>query len=91
MDCLGHRILSTKHCCRTCKHCSFEQNRLIGACSLRKLNVEVDLATVLVCHHWTKREPSLPKLENIQEDIYSHRQLEFNRSLVNAISSDLSL
>ena len=41
-----------------------------------------DIAVVAVCHHWTKKTPSLPKLEEKTTDVSTDKQLEFGRALV---------
>ena len=35
-------------------------------CRLRQIKVHPDIAFLAVCHHWTKKTPSLPKLEEQQ-------------------------
>ncbi len=74
--------MSTKECCRTCVHCLSCQGASGGLCRLRKIKVHSDIASFAVCHHWTKRPPSLPKLEERVISVCKDRQLEFGRALV---------
>ena len=74
--------MSTKECCRTCQHCLSCPGTSGGLCRLRKIKVHPDIATFAVCHHWTKKTPSLPKLEDKAPDVSIDRQLEFGRALV---------
>ena len=74
--------LPTKQCCRTCKHCGVGQASSDFWCRLRKIRVHPEIAPFAVCHHWTKRPPSLPKLDEKIIEACTDRQLEFERALV---------
>jgi len=74
--------MSTKECCRNCKHCLSCQGTSGSWCRLRQIKVHSDIAPVAVCHHWTKRAPSLPKLEEKASEVCMDRQLELGRELV---------
>ena len=49
---------------------------------MRKIKVHSDISLYAVCHHWTKRPPSLPKLEEKAIPVCKDRQLEFGRAFV---------
>ena len=74
--------MSTNECCRTGEHCLSSQGAAGGWCRLRKIKVHPDIAPFAVCHHWTKKAPSLPKLEEKSNEVCTDRQLEFGRALV---------
>ena len=74
--------MPTKECCRTCDHCLSSQSDSGGFCRLRKIKVHSDIAPFAVCHHWTRRPPSLPKLDEKPLDVCTDRQLEFGRAFV---------
>ncbi|WP_320666733.1 metal-binding protein [Prochlorococcus sp. MIT 1307] len=74
--------MSTKECCRTCHHCLSFPGSTGSWCRLRKIKVHPDIAPFAVCHHWTKRAPSLPKFDEKFSEVCTDRQLEFGRALV---------
>ena len=72
--------MAQKECCRSCRHGLSSHKETALFCRLRKLNVHSELATFVFCHHWTKKSPSLPDLDEKQSQIA--RQLDFERALV---------
>ena len=74
--------MSTKTCCKTCQHCCLGQATSDGWCRLRRIRVHSDIAVFALCHHWTKRAPSLPTFDDKNIDDVSDQQLEFDRDLV---------
>tara|TARA_B100000131_G_scaffold168760_1_gene163159 strand:+ start:192 stop:347 length:156 start_codon:yes stop_codon:yes gene_type:complete len=44
---------------------------------LRRIKLHPDIAEFVFCHHWKKREPSLPVLD--QKNIYAGKQLDFGK------------
>ncbi len=82
--------MPTKECCRTCKHCC---NALtVGGsdtwCRMRQITVHPEVASFAFCHHWTKKAPSLPLVDEKGSDSQMDRQLELDRELVNLINWD---
>ena len=73
--------MPTKECCRTCHHCLSYQSVSGGLCRLRKIKVHPDIAPIAVCHHWTKKAPSLPKFEDTGKDLCIDKQLELGRAI----------
>ncbi len=71
-----------KKSCKTCQHCGLGEKESKAWCALRRIHLHSDIALFALCHHWTKREPSLPKIESVTSESYPELQLEFNRSLV---------
>ncbi|MAI95973.1 MAG: hypothetical protein CMN95_04565 [Synechococcus sp. MED650] len=71
--------MATSLCCRSCQHCSLSAGAG-GWCRLRRLDVHAEVADLVVCHHWTPRAPSLPRLERVSVG-EAGRQLELDRAL----------
>ncbi len=72
--------MSTTECCGTCKHCVHGQSGLGGLCRLRKIVVHPEVALMACCHHWTRREPSLPMLAEKPKAGLADKQLDFERA-----------
>ncbi len=73
--------MPTNESCRVCKHCVLGKSTSYGWCRLRKIKVHPEIAPFVLCHHWTKKEPSLPRLEDQERNIYMEKQLDFGRDL----------
>jgi hypothetical protein len=71
-------FLANRLSCRSCQHCS-----AVAAgswCRLRHLEVNAEIADLVVCHHWTARAPQLPNLHALpSQDVEC--QLELDRAL----------
>ncbi|WP_037987921.1 hypothetical protein [Synechococcus sp. BL107] len=70
--------MANRLCCRSCQHCSAVAAG--GWCRLRQLEVNAEVADLVVCHHWTARAPRLPRLQALQSDDVEC-QLELDRAL----------
>ncbi len=55
-------------------------------CRLRKIRVDPEIAPFALCHHWTKRAPSLPILDENLSEMGMDKQLEFGRVFVTSES-----
>jgi len=73
--------MSTRECCRSCQHCVARQAATGSWCQLRKISFHGDIAAFAFCHHWTKRSPSLPILDEPDREYGLEKQLEFGREL----------
>ncbi len=74
--------MSIEPSCRTCQHCCLGQASNDGWCRLRQIRINADIALFAVCHHWTKRSPSLPRIKGqLIDETLMDRQLEFDREL----------
>ena len=73
--------MSTKESCKTCQLCLACQGSAGYWCRLREIKVHSDIAPFAFCHHWTKREPTLPNLEARTNEVFKERQLELSRTL----------
>ena len=80
--------MPTIECCKTCQHCGDGQVALESWCRLRKLSVHAQIAHFAFCHHWTQRDPALPKILGAKTDPCLDRQLELDRELVSTIGMD---
>ncbi len=72
----------TKESCGNCKHCGFSEKASEGWCRLRDIKVHKEVMQFVFCHHWTKKEPSLPNFKETISKSPTDLQLEFNRALV---------
>ena len=50
-------------------------------CRLRKIRVHAEIAPFAFCHHWTKKSPILPNLEEKGSELCMDTQLELGREL----------
>ncbi len=71
--------MAFSECCKNCKHCISGRSASYGWCLLRKIKVHPDIAQFAFCHHWVKRAPSLPIIE--ETHVYVDKQLDFGKSL----------
>ena len=71
--------MSLNECCKNCNHCILGRSSDHGWCLLRRIKVHPDIAQFVFCHHWIKREPSLPLLE--EKHLYFDKQLDFGKTL----------
>tara|TARA_Y100001968_G_scaffold309368_1_gene329057 strand:- start:709 stop:939 length:231 start_codon:yes stop_codon:yes gene_type:complete len=68
-----------KECCRSCAHCISSETGTVFSCRLRQIAIHSEIATFVFCHHWTKKSPILPNLD--EKDVPIDRQLDFDRAL----------
>ena len=74
--------MATKACCRSCQHCCEGQTTSHGWCRLRQITVHSEIIVHVFCHHWMKKSPSLPRIQEQRQESSMDRQLEFDRPLV---------
>ncbi len=74
--------MTPKSCCRTCKHCVPAQSALFSLCKLRRIKIHNEIGIFAFCHHWGKKEPSLPIVNNQVTDKVADKQLDFGKVLV---------
>ena len=74
--------MTVQKCCRTCKHCASSQPNQFSVCRLRKIKIHSEISTFDFCHHWIKKEPSLPDFQEALNDQLTDRQLDFGKVLV---------
>ncbi len=72
--------MSLKPCCQTCQHCASGHTGSAGWCLLRGIKVHNAISSLVFCHHWTRKEPSLQSVEDNPKE--SDKQLDFGRALI---------
>ncbi len=80
--------MTIQECCKTCQHCHSGHSAQNEWCGMRQIPVHEDIAQFAVCHHWTKRAPSLPKIEENMFDLGVDRQLELDRSVAGNLNGE---
>ena len=71
--------MARKECCRSCVHCISSDTGTAFSCRLREIAIHPEIAAFVFCHHWTKKSPRLPNLD--EKDVPIDRQLDFDRAL----------
>ena len=75
-------MMTTKQCCRTCKYCISDQDALFSICQVRQIKIHPEIGVFAFCHHWSKKEPSLPFMKDQGRDQRIEKQLDFGKVLV---------
>ena len=84
-------FMSSNESCSSCQHLVASQMSSAPWCRLRRISVDNDLAKYALCHHWTGRNPSLPKIKTEEiEAIDMDLQLELGKNLteINDFAND---
>ena len=74
--------MTSKSCCRTCKHCVSAQSALFSICKVRGVKIHHEVGAFAFCHHWSMKEAALPIIKNTTIDKSTEKQLEFGKVLV---------
>ena len=80
-------MMTSKQCCRTCRHCIFAKTANYGWCRLRQIKFHPDITALAFCQHWTHKELDLPSFAEVNSDDVLQKQLNFEPSLVSSLNS----
>ncbi len=75
-------FIVTKECCGSCRHCVPGDTGLFALCRIRKIKIHPQIVTFAFCHHWVKKEPTLPLIEDKMIETFDDKQLDFGKVLV---------